>query len=280
MGGSLGLAAKRHNIADEVCGYARREESRTRALEINAVDTVTETIPAAVENADIAVFCLPVFTISEQIKQYAGYFPSHCVITDVGSTKTDIVNTVTPLFKNTNNVFVGSHPIAGSDKTGIEAASADLYNNSVVIITPQENNLPAAAKIINLWKSIGAATVIMTPEQHDKIIAATSHLPHIIAAILVDAVLNRKSDDINIAEFCGTGFKDTTRIAAGSEEIWHDIIKSNKSSILTELNNFSNILDNFTQLLKNNDFEQIKELLAGNMKRRKNIDTQESDYAG
>lgn len=276
MGGSLGLAAKRCNIADEVCGYARREETRCQALEIKAVDTVTDSISDAIKDADIVIFCLPVFTICNLIKEYAHYFSPNCIVTDVGSTKADIMNTLTPLFKDSPATFVGSHPIAGSDETGLDAADINLYNDAMVIITPdKECNASTTENIKDFWQKIGSKTSVMSAEQHDQIMAATSHMPHIMAAILVDTVLNPENNtQTNIAKFCGNGFKDTTRVAGGSEEIWHDIIKSNKNAISRELDTFTSVLNKIQTLLKNDDFEQLKIFLADNMQRRIKLNQQ------
>ena len=273
MGGSLGLAAKRANIADEICGYARREETRTQAIAIGAVDTVTDSISDAIKDADIVIFCLPVFTIRDFIKEFVAYFSPNCIVTDVGSTKADIMNGVIPLFKGSQSEFIGSHPIAGSDETGLDAATIDLYQNSMVIITPENENNPATEQLMEFWQKIGARTSVMNAEQHDQIMAATSHLPHIIAAMLVETVLNPKHKDTKheIKQFCGSGFRDTTRVAGGSEEIWHDIVKSNKSAIIKELDTFTSVLNKFQTLLENDDFEQLRTFLADNMERRKNI---------
>ena len=273
MGGSLGLAAKRANIADEVCGYARREETRSQAFTMKAVDTVTNSISDAIKDADIVIFCLPVFTIRDFIKEFAADFSPNCIITDVGSTKADIMHAVIPLFKDSQAEFIGSHPIAGSDETGLDAATIDLYQDSMVIITPENENSALTEQLIEFWQNIGSRTSVMNPEQHDQIMAATSHLPHIIAAILVDTVLNPnyKDTENDIKQFCGNGFRDTTRVAGGSEEIWHDIIKSNKTAIIKELATFTSILNNFQTLLKNDDFEQLRTFLADNMERRRNI---------
>ena len=270
MGGSLGLAAKRCNIAEEVCGYARREETRSQALAMSAVDTVTDSVSDALKDADIVIFCLPVFTISDFIKEFAAEFPANCIVTDVGSTKCDIMDAVTPLLKNSQAEFIGSHPIAGSDKTGLDAATVDLYNNAMVIITATNESSSSTERLIDFWHQLGTKTSVMSAEQHDQIMAATSHLPHIIAAILVDTVLNPNNTK-NITEFCGSGFRDTTRIAGGSEEIWHDIVKSNKVAITKQLDSFTTVLHQFQTLLENDDFEQLRTFLANNMERRKNI---------
>lgn len=273
MGGSLGLAAKRCNIADEVCGYARREETRSQALEMRAVDTATDSIPYAVKDADIVIFCLPVFTICNIIKESVDYFSQNCIITDVGSTKADIMNSVSPLFKDSQAEFIGSHPIAGSDETGLAAATIDLYKDAMVIMTPSDKKNAKTQQLVDFWQQLGSRTAVMDAKQHDQLLAKTSHLPHIIAAILVDTVFNPDNNNTqnDIASFCGSGFLDTTRVAGGSADIWHDIIKSNKTAIIEELNTFTSVSSRFQTLLENGDFEQLRTFLANNMKRRKDI---------
>ncbi len=274
MGGSLGLAAKRCNIADEVCGYARREETRIQALEMKAVDSTTDSILESIKDANIVIFCLPVLTICDFIKKSANAFAPNCIVTDVGSTKSEIMNTVSPLFQDSNAEFIGSHPIAGSDETGLAAATIDLYQDAMVVITPPKKTSNKTEELVNFWENLGSITSIMNAKQHDQIMAKTSHLPHIIAAILVDTVLNPNNNNHepnNTASFCGGGFLDTTRIAGGSAEIWYDIVKSNKTSIIEELNTFSSVINNFQTDLENDNFEKIRTFLADNMERRKKI---------
>lgn len=143
----------------------------------------------------------------------------------------------------------------------------------MVIITPSDNDSNSTDRTVDFWQKIGAKTAVMDAEQHDQIMAATSHLPHIMAAILVDTVLNPRNVNTqnDITAFCGSGFRDTTRVAGGSEEIWRDIVKSNKAAITEKLDTFASVLNQFQTLLKNDDFDKLKTFLADNMERRKNI---------
>lgn len=288
MGGSLGLAVKRRGLAESVCGYARREENRRSALKRGVVDSVFDSAEATVRDADFVVFCVPVLAIAGLASVCKAHFSNNCVVTDVGSTKANLVSELTPLFKDIPVTFVGSHPIAGSEQSGLDAARADLYEGSVVVVTAeagghvarcQASGVPppprlrrasrcqqgkdreenAVARVAEFWEGLGAEVVVMDPAEHDRIIARTSHLPHLIAAMLVSSVHRDGGDQIR--KFCGTGFRDTTRIAGGSEEIWHDIVKSNISCVSRELDEFREVFDRVKAMIDKGDFDGVRHFL-------------------
>lgn len=296
MGGSLGLAVKRRGLADSVCGYARREENRRSAVKLGVVDSVFDRPEDAVRDAEMIVFCVPVLAIPELVRTCKPHLSESCVVTDVGSTKAELVSELTPLFEDIPASFVGSHPIAGSEKSGLEAARADLYEKAVVVVTAEreENLLPqkshamawqaqnlsrkagkhkkgaedenAIERVTAFWEGLGARVVVMDPAEHDRIIARTSHLPHLIAAMLVSSV--HRGGGKEVSQFCGTGFRDTTRIAGGSEEIWYDIVKSNRFYVSRELHEFGKVLSRIKTMIDEGDFDGIRSFLAASREKR------------
>jgi len=272
MGGSLGLAAKKKRIARHVCGYARREETRQEALKRGVVDQVFDKPEDAVKDADVVVFCLPVLSIPELVKICLPYFSNDCVVTDVGSTKAELVGEMDKLFRKSRAVFVGSHPIAGSDESGLAAASAELYEKAAVIITPRHGMInKEVSKVRRMWEEAGGRVFIMGPKDHDVTIARTSHLPHLVASMLVSTVWRVGKD---AGRFCGTGFRDATRIAAGSEDVWHDIVKSNRRAVIQELNEFTKTLNRVSAMVKRGDFRGVRDFLSENRQKRKEFEEQ------
>lgn len=261
MGGSLGLALRRAGLAREVCGYARRQETRDEALRLGVVDTVATSPGDAVRGADMVVFCVPILTIGLLAKECRAELAEGCVVTDVGSTKAELVKELAGIYRDLPVDFVGSHPIAGSEATGIAVAREDLYRDAVVVVTPDAESNPAAVqRVVDFWQALQSRVAIMDPVAHDRVIARTSHLPHLIAAILVGTVL--REDEGSVGDFCGNGFRDATRIAAGSEEIWHDIVKSNQALLSAELAQFRDRLEQVRGMLEEGDFETLRRSLA------------------
>ena len=191
------------------------------------------------------------------------------MVTDVGSTKAEITSQIKRLFRGLPVEYVGSHPIAGSEKQGIESAQADLYRGAVVIVTTVGGESSGALRAVSgLWKRLGAVVKKMTPGDHDRIMARTSHLPH-LAAALVAATAGRKGDLAKLGTYCGPGFRDTTRIAEGSAEVWHDIIRSNLGSVERELKAFESELQKLLKAVRKKDYRGLKAFLEkSGLKRR------------
>ena len=266
MGGSLGLALRARSAARSVAGYARRAEVREQALVCGAVDAVHGTLREAVAGADLVVLCTPVLTIPSLARELRDALRPGCLVTDVGSTKQWLASELDTIFAGTGVTYIGSHPMAGSEKTGMEAARGDLYVDACVLVTPTPASPEAAVRRLTaFWESVGGAVTVMTPEEHDALIARTSHLPHLAAALLVAAVAR---DGRSVFPFCGPGFRDTTRIAAGSEDVWHDIVKSNAAAIRRELDVYRDELDSLCGLLDRGDFEAVRTLLAACRRKR------------
>ena len=223
MGASLALGLKKRGFKGRILGYARNGKTRALALDSGLADAVFADPADAVREADIVVVCVPIWTIAKLAEQIVPALKSGAVVTDVGSTKSELLATMEPLFKDSAAYFVGSHPIAGSEKTGINAGNPDLYEGRLTVVCPSKDTPKAAEQTVSeLWESAGSEVVEMSPAEHDAMLAATSHLPHMVAAALARSVAN--GDPAEKADFCGTGFKDTTRVASGSADMWVDII--------------------------------------------------------
>jgi len=259
MGGSLGLALKRRAPDLKVVAYARRVETREAALSLAAADSVVDTPEQAAQGSDLIVLCVPVLRLAEMAQACLPGLAPGAVLTDVGSTKHDVMAAIASVIEGSGAEFVGSHPIAGSEETGIEAAREDLYQDATVVVTPQtESNPDAVSRTVTFWEILGSKVQVMTPQAHDAIVARTSHLPHLVAAALVGSVCRDPED---IAPLCGSGFLDSTRIASGSAEIWHDIVRTNRSAIRTELDAFTASVDLLRKLIDDEDYEGVRRFL-------------------
>lgn len=229
MGGSLGLAMKKYGLAREIVGVSPKQASLDLALKYGAIDTGTTSLMEALHHADLVVLATPVETILNIIPSLEEALKRHCIVTDLGSSKMEIVSMAEKRLSNPD-FFVGSHPLAGSEKRGVEFASADLFQNAICIMTPTDKtNRVAKEKIKHLWTKIGANVKFLTPQEHDEILAYVSHLPHLLSFSLMETVPPK------CLEFITPSLRDTTRIAASSPQMWNDIFLSNSKSVLKAL---------------------------------------------
>ncbi|WP_372808537.1 prephenate dehydrogenase [Pontiella sp.] len=260
MGSSLALGLKKRGFVGKILGYARREETRRQALASGVADEVFADPAEAVRDADLVVVCVPIWTIAKLAEKIVGALKPGAVVTDVGSTKSELLKTMEPLFRNSAACFVGSHPIAGSEKTGIEAGNPDLYDGRLTVVCPSDDTpAEADALVSDLWRSAGSEVVEMSPAEHDLMLASTSHLPHMVAAALARSVADGHPS--KKADFCGTGFKDTTRVASGSADMWVDIIDTNRAALEAELDRFHQELQGLIQILRSGNGDDIRRWL-------------------
>ena len=235
MGASLAMALRKRGYAGRLVAYARREETRREAQELGIVDAAHAAPEAAVQEATLAVLCAPIRSCAELAVAVAPALQPGALVTDVGSTKGWICRQMAGVLPK--GVFVGSHPIAGSEKQGLQAASADLYENALTVIASRPDMPEAAtARVAALWEAAGARTCRMEPDDHDRLLARTSHLPHVAAAALAKAI-GRDSAE-KVGAFCGTGFYDSTRVASGSIDMWNDVLTTNAPAVAEELRAF------------------------------------------
>jgi prephenate dehydrogenase len=262
IGGSIGLALRKRKLARKVIGIGRRQESLDRAQALKAIHRGTTELAAGVEEADLIVVCTPVSSIVEHVAACARHSPAGTLITDAGSTKAHIVQSLDAQLPPSAH-FVGSHPLAGSEKTGPEHARADLLEGRVVVVTPTRRTARGDAdKVTQLWKSLGASVVSMSPGQHDAAVASTSHAPHVFAAALAAATSVR---DLPLV---AGGWLDTTRIAGGDEELWRQILLDNRENTLAALERFQAMLVEFRSALEHGDGTKLKQLLRKGRQRR------------
>jgi prephenate dehydrogenase len=270
LGGSIGLAAKRKKLAREIVGFVRRTASVRECKKFRAVDLATTDLHRAVENADLIILCTPLSKMRPLVKQLLPALKRGAIVTDVGSVKAGVVRELESLVQKSGAHFVGGHPMAGAEKTGVAAARANLFEDAVCVLTPtKKSNATAVGKVEQFWKSLGARVLKLDAAQHDLLVSRSSHLPHIIAATLANLVLNPASPKSQAA-LCANGFRDTTRIASGSPEMWRDIALANRKNLSRSLDAFISDLQKFQRILKKSDAKTVSKFFAMAKSRRDN----------
>jgi len=268
LGGSLGLAVKQRRRARQVAGYVRRKASVKECTRAGAVDFATTDLLAAVWDADLVILCTPLAQMRSLVKQLLPALKCGAIVTDVGSVKASVVNEVETLVENAGAHFVGSHPMAGAERTGVVAAQADLFEGAMCVITPTKRTNPAARqKVEQLWKSVGGRVLSLTPKMHDALVSRSSHLPHLVAATLTTTVLDSKYLRQQTA-LCATGFRDTTRIASGSPEMWRDIALANRAQLRKALDAFVQELKRVRRILGRGNADEVEEMFRSAKVRR------------
>lgn len=268
LGGSLGLALKQRKLAGRVEGYVRREASVVECARLGVVDRATTDLLVAVKDADLVVFCTPIAQMRGLAEQCAPALKPGALVTDVGSVKGGLVAELEAIFSEAGAQFVGSHPMAGAEKTGPAAASADLFEQAVCIVTPGAKTPAKAVKAMEeFWAALGGRPLRLSPDQHDSLVARSSHLPHVIAAELANYVLS-PAHPKEQPTLCATGFRDTTRIASGSPEMWRDIALANRKHLARALGVFIEDLQEFHRALEAGDAKAMDEFFETAKHRR------------
>jgi prephenate dehydrogenase len=256
LGASFALALRKKGLCKTICGYGRKEDNLKRAKESGVIDDYSLDVCRACEDSDLILLSTPVGAFREIAERIKVAIKKGALITDVGSVKGRLVYELESLMPD-GAYYIGSHPIAGSDKSGIDDARADLFSNARCIVTPTEKSDESAKeKIISIWEAVGAKIEVMDPFAHDEIYAAVSHFPHIIAYAIVNTIGDVDSKYIGYA---GKGFKDTTRIALSSPEMWRDISIFNKENLIRMMDVFRENLDKITKCLMENNASGIEE---------------------
>lgn len=262
MGSSLGLALKARGAAPRIHLYARRETTRNDALERGVADAVFDDPVEAVRGVECAVLCVPVCTIAPLAKACLPGLEKGTVLTDVGSTKQVVQRQMDDVLAGSPARFIGSHPICGSEQQGMDAARPDLYEGAMTVVTPQDDAPEEDVRRVSaLWQSVGSTVRRMSAQEHDRVLAMTSHLPHLASAALV---LSAGGD----GSLCGTGFRDTTRLAAGSPEVWRDILTTNRDAVGSALEGYIGELAALRALLNTGDGDAIESWLCAAAARR------------
>lgn len=258
IGGSFALALKKNGLTAEIVGYGRSEEKLQKGIELGVIDRYETSIEAAVKGSDLILLAVPVGSIIKILPQLKSAIDAGATITDVGSTKGSVVDAVRNVFGEVPARFIPGHPIAGTEKSGVEAAFPTLYHNRRVILTPLENSDPDAIEMVReLWQQTGAEVSEMSVERHDDVLAATSHLPHMLAFTLVDTLANLEEHD-DIFRYAAGGFRDFTRIASSDPQMWHDICLNNKDALLAIIARFQSDLEGLTQAIRDGDADEIR----------------------
>ena len=258
LGGSIGLAARHRKIARRVAIWARRPEAADQAYQLGAADEATNDLVKAVADAELVVLATPIGVMRALVDQIRPALPDGCVVTDVGSVKYPIVTALSDAL-NGKARFVGSHPMAGSEQSGIDAARRDLFENATCIVTPREDTDQAALKVVyDFWRALGCSVKTLGPLEHDEIVARISHLPHVVAAAVVNTVCTDGAQALN---FAGPGFKDFSRIAGGPFEMWTEICLENREEIGRALNTLIEELGKVRAAVENADAVELRTML-------------------
>jgi prephenate dehydrogenase len=268
LGGSLGLAIKERGLAKRVVGFVRRPASVDECLRMGAVDEATLDLLQAVQDADLIVLCTPIAQMRELTAQMRPDLKPDAIVTDVGSVKEALVKELEPLFEGTGAHFIGSHPMAGAERMGVSAARADLFADAICVVTPTRKSPAKAVRLVEeFWRDIGARPIRMSPQLHDEFVSRSSHLPHVVAAELANYVLSPALPKEQ-AQLCANGFRDTTRIASGSPEMWRDIALANRENLARVLGVFIEDLQEFRIALENGDAKAVEEFFMLAKQRR------------
>ena len=259
IGGSFALALRKAGAVGEVVGFGRSAQSLQQAQHLNIIHRIGTDVAAEVSNADLILLATPVGQMADLMARIVPHLGAHTLITDGGSTKSDVVRAAYAQLGSKVAQFVPSHPIAGTEQSGPAAALADLYVGKKVVMTPlPENSVDAVARVQATWQACGANVYMLTHAAHDAVFAAVSHLPHLLSFALVHDLAQRDNREL-LLSFAASGFRDFTRIAASSPEMWRDICMSNREALLKELQLYIAELNRMSAALATNDAAKLEQ---------------------
>ena len=272
IGGSLARVLKNKNLAGEITGAGRSRETLDLALKLGVVDRISQDVSGAVQDSDLVVLASPVGTFLKIIQEVGHHLKQGTVVTDVGSVKGELVKKIEELLPRGVH-FVPGHPIAGKEKHGVAESSADLFVGTKCILTPTKRTDPRALETVkSLWLGAGATVVMMDADAHDHIFAAVSHLPHAAAYAMVNTVAEFTAGEENYINFSGAGFRDFTRIAASSPEMWRDICLLNGKNILEMIEQYQFALARIKKAIKHGNGEKLEHLFSSASNRRRGLE--------
>lgn len=262
IGGSFSLALRKAGAIGEVVGFGRTTATLEQARQLGILDRIGDDVVREVCDADIILIATPVAQMPDIFTRIAPHLGAQTLVTDGGSTKSDIVAAARVHLGSKISQFIPAHPIAGAEKSGAGAAMADLYQGKKVVLTPlPENSEESVAHVRKAWELCGAVVSELTPQQHDTMFAAVSHLPHLLSFALVHDLAQRDNRD-QLLSFAASGFRDFTRIAASSPEMWRDISLANREALLQEVKRYADELYVVYQALENNDADKLEEIFS------------------
>lgn len=259
IGGSIGMAVIRRRLALKVYGLVRREESIEEAYRYGVVHTATMDPGEAVSGSEMVIMAVPIGVMEGIAEMIKPFVRKGCVVTDVGSSKRRVVGKLEKIF-HPLNPFVGGHPMAGSERRGMSASRPDLFERAVCILTPTgRTDKEAVGRVSELWENLGSRVSLLSPGSHDRIIAAVSHLPHVMAVALMNYLGSRRKD---VLRYSGSGLRDLTRIAAASPDLWADICMSNKDELSMILEGYITYLSGLREVLEKGDCGKLRRALV------------------
>ena len=276
IGGSLGMILRRKALADHVVGIGRRIENLRTAIELGAIDRYVADPKEGVRGADLVILATPVDTYERHLKEWAHCLAPGSIVSDVGSVKGTLVEQSEAAMPAGVH-FVGAHPIAGKEKTGVAAGSDQLFTGARCILTPTtQTNPQALERVKQLWEETGSILLTMDPHVHDQILGAVSHLPHVAAFALMNALADLRDHQmpaLDLAGHSGGGLRDTTRIAASSSEMWRDIFLWNRDNLVSLIDRYERALEELKQLIKVGDAAGIEKVLERAKHEREQLNT-------
>ena len=262
IGGSLARDLRRLGLVDSVVGCSRKRENLERARELGIIDTFDVDPAQAVAGADLVVLAVPLGAMAGALEAMAPGRDEEAVLTDVGSAKASVLDAARSVFGAVPGNFVPAHPIAGTEHSGVEAALDNLFAGRRVILTPVAETSPSAlARVREMWQAVGAEVLEMDPAHHDEVLAATSHLPHMLAYTLVD-MLGNMEERVEMFRYAAGGFRDFTRIASSDPQMWHDICLANRDALVNALEHFQGDLGTALDAIRDGDGKTIKDLFT------------------
>lgn len=260
IGGSFAKGVKQAGLAGQVVGFGHNEDNLKLAVELGVIDSYSTDISEAVGDSDLVMLGVPLGAMAPVLESMRPYLKQSAIISDVGSSKMSVIDAVREVFGELPANFVAGHPIAGKEKSGVTAATADLFVDHRVILTPTDETADEAVQIVgDLWRALGANVVNMAPDYHDEVLAATSHLPHLLAFSLVE-LLNEHPELGNVFQYTAGGFRDFTRIASSDPVMWRDIAVNNSEAIAKWLKHYQQALTELIHLVEGKDADGLYHL--------------------
>lgn len=262
MGGSFALALKRAGLVRRVVGYSKSPSTTERARQLGVIDVEAPSALLAVSGADLVLLAVPVAATESTLKAIRQLIAPNVLIMDVGSTKRDVIDAARRVLRNDVGVFVPCHPVTGREVSGVDNAVADLYTGKQVVLTPIERTRTAQLQQAEqLWRALGCSVVRMSPETHDAAFAAISHLPHLLAFALMNAITGQEQG-ASFLSLAGPGFRDFSRIAAGDPEMWRDVLIANREELAAQVSHFQSALSEFRRLIADGQADDLQRLIT------------------
>ena len=260
IGGSFAAGLKKSGAVNTVVGFGRNEKNLKKAQALGVIDEYSLDIKKALDKAEMVLIATPVNSFKAVLESIKPHINSSTIISDVGSTKASVIKIAHSVFGKMPENFIPAHPIAGKEKSGVEASDANLFNNKRVILTPEATaNTQSVVQVSKLWEVLGAKVEIMNDTKHDDLLAMTSHLPHMLAFGLMEYLI---SNDPNACDYAAGGFKDFSRIASSDAVMWRDICINNPEQIVKHIEGYQQTLSQLSDLIKNNQSEELETLFS------------------